>query len=322
MTPTVKPITYALLETTNYCNLECSFCNRLDVIGPLKHMKLDKWREMLEKLSHHPIKEVKLTGMGEPFLHPQFHEICRIFKEVFPKAFLIVATNCQYRFLDKVEEAFKYIDLVYFSIDGYEESYERDRSPAKWEKLISFLDEFKKRDRHGARVTCNYVVNPDNVKDIQKVYDNIVIPYGLEELRLNIAQEWSEDKSMPGGYTEEQIEYLKTRWKDNIKGKSEWEFDKCFWPQEGIYTTVEGRVLMCALNTGAKEFGNIFEQDLDEIRTNDDYLAVKNGCASNNPTKHCATCSYKELVPLLKKLGVHNEVSEAPLERGTEEATV
>ena len=23
-----KPITYAYLETTNYCNLECSFCNR------------------------------------------------------------------------------------------------------------------------------------------------------------------------------------------------------------------------------------------------------------------------------------------------------
>ena len=31
-------ITYAYLETTNYCNLDCSFCNRTDVIGPLKHM--------------------------------------------------------------------------------------------------------------------------------------------------------------------------------------------------------------------------------------------------------------------------------------------
>ena len=27
------PITYAYLETTNYCNLQCSFCNRDDVIG-------------------------------------------------------------------------------------------------------------------------------------------------------------------------------------------------------------------------------------------------------------------------------------------------
>ena len=36
-------ITYAYLETTNYCNLDCSFCNRTDVIGPLKHMSLEDW---------------------------------------------------------------------------------------------------------------------------------------------------------------------------------------------------------------------------------------------------------------------------------------
>lgn len=312
MTTTLKPISYAYLETTNYCNLDCSFCNRKDVIGPLKHMSLDKWRELMEKLKYHPIKEAKLMGMGEPFLHPQFDEICRIFKEYFPNAFLIVATNCQYRFTDKIEEAFKYIDLVYFSIDGYKESYERDRAPAKWDKLIKFLDEFKQRDRHGARVTCNYVVNPDNVYDIQTIYDEIVVPYELEELRLNIAQEWSEDKSMPGGYTEEQLQYLRDNWKQNIKGKSKWDYDKCFWPQEGIYTTVEGRVLMCALNTGARAFGNIFEQDIDEIRHSLEYQMVQHGCEMNQPTKHCQNCSYKELVPLLQSLGVHNEVSEAP----------
>ena len=34
-----KPITYAYLETTNYCNLSCTFCNRDDVVKKLKHMK-------------------------------------------------------------------------------------------------------------------------------------------------------------------------------------------------------------------------------------------------------------------------------------------
>ena len=307
--PTVKPkpITYAYLETTNYCNLKCSFCNRLDVIGPLKHMPLPQWRELLEKIKHHPIKEAKLMGMGEPFLHPQFDEICKTWKEYFPESFLIVATNCQYKFTQKIENAFKYIDLVYFSIDGYEESYERDRSPAKWSKLMTFLEGFKEVNRGVSRVTCNYVVNPDNINDIQKVYDEIVIPYGLEELRLNIAQCWEEGGSMDDSYTDEQLQYLKENWQENIKGKSKWDFDTCFWPQEGLYTTVEGRVLMCALNTGAKSFGNIFEQDLDEIRMSEDYLKVKDGCASNCPTDHCKTCSYKELVPILTKLGVQNE---------------
>ena len=302
----MKPITYAYLETTNYCNLQCSFCNRDEVIGALQHMPLSKFKKMLDGLKHHPIREAKLMGMGEPMLHPQFDEVCKTFKEYFPEAFLIVATNCQYNIGEgrplrkRFKNALQYIDLLYFSIDGYDKSYERDRSPAKWSRLLSFLGDFKEIDRKECRVTCNYVVNPENVTDIQRVSDEIVTGYGLEELRLNIAQDWSEDRTLSGGYTADQIEYLKKNWKDNIKGKSEWDYPDCFWVKEGIYTTVEGHVKMCCLNTGAKPFGNLFEQTIEEIRDTKDYNAVRTGCNSNNPTSHCATCSYKELAPMLK----------------------
>lgn len=306
----LKPIRYVYMETTNYCNLRCSFCNREDVIGKLQHMPIEKWERLLHNLSRHPIEEAKLMGMGEPFLHPKFGDVCRLFKQYFPNAKLIVATNCQYRLQPQVREALKYIDLLYFSIDGFEDSYEKYRAPAKWHKLITFLDEFKEAERYNCKVTCNYVVNTENIEDIQKVYDHIVVPYGLEELRLNIAQDWSEDSSINdtvGGYTQEQIQYLKDNWQENIKGKSEWDYSDCFWPQHGLYTTVEGRVLMCALNTGAREFGNLFMEDIDRIRGGDEYSAVRSGCETNNPTKHCKNCSYKELAPLLAQLGVHNE---------------
>lgn len=304
----LKPITYAYLETTNYCNLQCSFCNRDEVIGALQHMPIPKFREMMEKIKHHPIKEAKLMGMGEPMLHPQFDEVVSIFKEYFPNSFLIVATNCQYtikegtQLRERFQRALGNIDLLYFSIDGYKESYERDRSPAKWERLIRFLEDFRNMDRRGCRVTCNYVVNPQNVDDIQKVQDEIVSEYGLEELRLNIAQEWSPDKTLPGGYTKDQMIYLREKWGKNIKGKKEWDYEDCFWVNEGLYTTVEGNVKMCALNTGAKPFGNIFETDLEEIRNSEDFQNVKLGCNSNNPTSHCKNCSYKELVPMLKEI--------------------
>lgn len=306
----MNPITYAYLETTNYCNLQCSFCNRDEVIGALQHMSLTKWGELLDSIKHHPIKEAKLMGMGEPMLHPQFDEVCRMFKETFPNAFLIVATNCQYpiregsKMRTKFENCMNYIDLLYFSIDGYMESYERDRSPAKWSKLISFLDDFKNVDRKNCRVTCNYVVNPDNVNDIQTIYDEIVVPYNLVEYRLNIAQNWSEDESMPGGYRQDQLQYLRENWSSNIKGKSEWDFEDCFWVNEGLYTTVEGDVKMCALNTGAESFGNLFDTDLEEIRNSEDFQNVKIGCNTNNPTSHCKNCSYKELAPMLNELDI------------------
>lgn len=304
----MKPITYAYIETTNYCNLQCSFCNRDEVIGALQHMPLSKFRMMLDGLKHHPIREAKLMGMGEPMLHPQFDEVCKTFKEYFPDAFLIVATNCQYNIgegrplRERFQNALQHIDLLYFSIDGYDKSYERDRSPAKWSRLLSFLANFKDIDRKGCKVTCNYVVNPENVTDIQRVNDEIVNGYGLEELRLNIAQDWSENKSLPGGYTLDQIDYLNKKWKGSIKGKSEWDFSDCFWVEEGIYTTVEGHVKMCCMNTGAKPFGNLFESSIEEIRESKDYKAVKSGCSTNQPTSHCKNCSYKELTPILTQI--------------------
>ena len=303
-----KPITYAYLETTNYCNLACSFCNREEVIGPLKHMSLENWGKLLDGIKHHPIQEAKLMGMGEPMLHPQFDEVCRMFKEVFPKCKLIVATNCQYNINDKFRNCMKYIDMLYFSIDGYKESYERDRAPAKWKKLIRFLEQFKSVERYDCDVVVNYVVNAYNVQDIEKI-DDLRKENNLGQLRLNIAQIWDADTKMSddiatSGYTEKDLNYLRENWNKQIMGKSKWDFKDCFWVNNAIYTTVEGNIKMCCMNTGAEPFGNLFENSIDEIRLMDDYQNVKKGCQTNNPTSHCQNCSYKELVPILNYVGV------------------
>jgi len=299
-------IEYAYIETTNHCNLQCSFCNRHEVIGDLQHMSVSKFKRLLDKIAHHPIKEAKLMGMGEPFLHPEFNVICKTFKDYFPNARLISATNCQYSMnvATWFPDSLKYIDYLYLSIDGYKETYERDRSPSKWSKLIKFLDELQKVDRHDCQITCNYVVNPSNIDDIQKVYDEIVLPYNLTELRLNIAQDWSETRSVPLEYTDEQLTYLKTKWQSSIKGRGDWNFKDCFWVKTGLYATVEGRILACCMNTAAKSFGNIFEKSIEDIHNGIDFQNVKQGCLSNTPTKHCASCSYKELAPVLTQLGV------------------
>lgn len=302
----MNKITYAYLETTNYCNLQCSFCNRLDVIGPLRHITLEEWDKVLDKLKHHPIKEAKLMGMGEPFLHPKFDIILKRFKEVFPECKVIVATNCQYKINNKIKNSLKYIGLLYLSIDGYKESYERDRHPAKWEKLISFLEQLKTVDKYSCDVVVNYVVNKYNVYDIPKI-EELIKQYNLGELRLNIAQDWSEDKSLldderTWGYTEEQLDYLRKNYKNNIKGKTPWTWSDCFWVNNGIYMTVEGNIKMCCMNTGADTIGNIHKDSIDNIREYDTFQEIRNGCLLNEPTEHCKNCSYKELSPLLGRL--------------------
>ena len=135
----MNPITYAYLETTNYCNLDCSFCNRKDVIGPLKHMSLEDWSKLLNGIKHHPIEEVKLMGMGEPLLHPHFDHVCRMFKETFPKSKLVVATNCQYN----IKEGLEFSEKDYDEIDNYAKAVGMDWFASAWDyESQNFLSKY------------------------------------------------------------------------------------------------------------------------------------------------------------------------------------
>ena len=42
-----RKIEYASFEVTSYCNLNCSFCNRDEVIKNPKHISLDSWKIIL-----------------------------------------------------------------------------------------------------------------------------------------------------------------------------------------------------------------------------------------------------------------------------------
>ena len=103
-------------------------------------------------------------------------------------------------------------------------------------------------------MVVNYVVNAYNVQDIKKI-DDLRKENNLGQLRLNIAQIWDADIKMSddiatSGYTEEDLNYLRENWNKQIMGKSKWDFEDCFWVNNGIYTTVEGHVKMCCMNTG------------------------------------------------------------------------
>jgi MoaA/NifB/PqqE/SkfB family radical SAM enzyme len=295
-------IKYGYIETTNHCNLNCSFCNRRSVIGNLQHMPLSKYIEIIMKLRGAPISDIKLMGMGEPFFHPEYDKICKVTKEHFPNTNIISSTNCQYKINKVFKDSLKYIDILYFSIDGYQESYEKNREGATWTRLIEFLEEFKNVDRYNCKIVINYVVNPNNVQYITKVYDEILLKYNINELRLNIAQNWNENEHINNDYTEEQITYLRDNWRGNIKGDPNWNYNKCFWVHNGIYITVDGGMKVCCLNTEVESFGNVFEREIDQIRYTPKFNDIRVGCVSNNPTDHCKNCSYKELVPILSKI--------------------
>lgn len=262
-------------------------------------MSLEKFDALMEKLKDEPIQEAKLMGMGEPFLHPQFSKIVRKFKKTFPQAKLISATNAQYLLTQNMADSLKYLDVLYISIDGAHENYERLRPPGKWSKLISFLTDLQEIDRFGCEVVVNYTVSPGIVFDIP-IIEELAKEYNLGEVRLNLVQNWNQDETATTGYTEEELEFL-DKYKGQIKGKAPWTWSDCMWVKEGFYSTVEGNVKVCCMNTSAKSLGNIFDNTVEEIFNNNQYKEIKWGCKTDKPTDHCSTCSYKQLSPLLER---------------------
>lgn len=302
MSEPIEKIQYAYLETSNACNLDCKYCNRRDVVREPKCMSLDDWKIVLDKLSTQPISDAKLMGLGEPFFYDQFHEICRLFKEKFPAAFTITATNCQYKLNQNFIKTLPYINLLYLSIDGYEDSYERARHGAKWHTLMQFLDDLSTVDIGRTRIAINYVVTEDNFRDIDKINALVNKKYGfIEEVRLNIAQWWNEKEEIEIAMSNDFYTTLK-KYKKHVKGKAPWNYSDCFWPRRGFYMDVNGDVKICCLNTSTEPVGNIFKSSIDELLKAPKRLKIAQECMTNRVSDHCRACDYKRLSPVLERI--------------------
>lgn len=295
-------ITYAAIEPTSHCILSCRFCNRRDAVTEPRHMTLEQWGMVLDKMATQDLREVKIQGLGETFLHPQIDIICRSFRERFPDVYTVTSTNCQIGITENFIKSLPYIDLLYLSVDGYKENYERNRLGAKWNKLIEFFDKLSDIDAGNTRVTINYVVNADNYRDLEKIHEMVEQKYRfIKEVRVNIAQWWGEDEEIEQKYDQHFLDTL-SRYKNDIKGKVPWTYSDCFWPKKGIFVTAKGDVRICLLNTTTEPYGNIFAMSMEEILHAPKRLQVAGECQRDNPGVHCRKCDYKRLSPILESI--------------------
>ena len=291
---------YAYLETTSYCNLDCIGCNRRDVISNPKHMSRKTYAKVLDKLSSYPLKEIKLMGMGEPYLNPEFSDICAATREAFPNACIISATNCSYLLSSNFERSLKYLSMVYLSIDGIGNTFEQIRTGGKWNKVIRFLNQLVDVDRHECKLPINFTVFKSNMHEIDAIID-LADKFNLDGVRLNLAQDWSENSNDVNYWTDSDLEYL-AKYKSLFQGRSEWNYSDCFWPKRGIYMTSDGSIKTCCMNTSGISHGNILVSTLESIQKSESFQSIKNGCSSNKPTSHCKNCSYEHIKHYLKKI--------------------
>lgn len=302
-------INYLMLEANSSCNLACASCNRSELekfgLREAKTLSEEELRKILSIMKRTKVDTIKFEGLSEPMLNPKFDLMCGVLREYFPRAFVIIATNLQYS-LEKTAflRTIPYVDMVYLSIDGTGEVYERARAGAQYAKLLKSLNDVRDRVEPADRkkkLHINFVLTADNYQELPKVYE-IKDKFGLGSVRVNLAQNWNEGENNKLAPTRDMIEVLKN-YRDDIKGVGGWDFRDCFWPFNGLIVDVFGDVRQCIINTSMRPVGNIFRDNIEEIYNQGVHFGRVRGALSQNLAPHeCRNCDYKFLSPILREI--------------------
>ena len=199
--------------TTWACNLACIMCapeysstwaNELN-IGPMALEKIgrkfDKSKNFLDKFDFKKIKRIHFNG-GEPLLNNE-HELIL---EKFDKVGVLNSTNLSYNTngtqypSDKTLELWNRSQqvLLWFSIDGTENSYEYIRYPANWTATRNNLTAIKNNMPKNVKFGFNVTVGCYNIFEVVDVLnwvkDNFPeasftsqIAYNFDPAVLNVA---------------------------------------------------------------------------------------------------------------------------------------
>ncbi len=310
-------LSYLMIETNSDCNLSCSFCNRDLLVskGTRKpfHISEKEFHKMLEVFKHCPIDTIKLEGISEPTLHPNFPRLTEILRDTFPNAFVIIATNMQTRYKDiDFNRILSNVDMVYLSISGTEQLYEEIHTQGLWKRVRSNLEHIEAIVPESIRkkkLFLNFTATNYNFNSLPKLY-KIKDEFSLARVRINLAQNWSEDEMNSNHFTHECLEYLQ-KYRHDIMGVGDWGYKDCFWPFNGIVVDVFGNVRQCIINNTQTPIANIWQDNLPETYNNSKHYQQTRATLQNNiPTKSCSTCDYKFLSPilfqLLKKQSIQN----------------
>jgi radical SAM protein with 4Fe4S-binding SPASM domain len=127
------------------CQLRCLGCPNSTLQPKIKRIGVEDFRRCLANVDVDWVHTLRLFSFGEPLLHKELSRVVACIPEQKWKVSIVeLSTNAQQVYWDDFEEMLK-LEVVNRLVvscdgDGTPEEYERVRPPAKWDKLMEFLE--------------------------------------------------------------------------------------------------------------------------------------------------------------------------------------
>ena len=250
-----KMLTKIYLETTNICNLDCSFCHKTS--RKAHTMSLDEFKIIADKIRGKS-KLLYLHLMGEPLINPNLPQMARYAKEI---GFDVMVTTNGTMLSEKGEFLYESgnVKKVSISLQALDKNNTID-----FEKYLKDVCDFAiKCAKHG--VIC--ALRLWNLYDGQNDENEDVLNF----LHNYFPDEWIKSRSSfklcnsPLNQNNIYLEFGEHfEWPD-IDGKV-YDVKSCRGIRDQIGILCDGTVVPCCLDAeGSINLGNIFENSLDEI---------------------------------------------------------
>lgn len=259
------------IEPTNNCNLNCLFCDeRIHSTRKKGFMDIQQFKGLIDKFA----QTVYLASMhlwGESLLHPQISEMIEYAHK--KRMGTILSSNFNFLTEELAENLIlSGLDILVVSLDGAsQKTYQKYRQNGNFDKVLANIRLIIQKKKDLKRKTpfielqCLVMKHNENERDeIKKIARNLGVnlvkfaPFYIYEPKYF---DWlPSDIKM-------RFQSYKTRTK--IKTKT------CWWLWSSLNINWDGTVVPCCLKVFNTNFGNIFNQNANQIWNNQHFKKAR-----------------------------------------------
>ena len=265
------------IEITNICNLNCSFCSKVE--KPKRTMTKEEFTHILSEIKPYT-DNIYLHVKGEPLLHPNLIDFLHIAEEHNIKVNL---TTNGVLFPRKVNELAKCNSLQKINFSLHSEN----NVPNYLEDIFNSVENLKdKTIIYRLWTLQNGKFDEKSTRTVEKIIDY----YKLSTETVEKIYNENNVKITPTIYVDKDNEF---EWPDDNKEETTNGF--CMALKTQVAILVDGTVVPCCLDSNGKiNLGNIYTDSFESIVNSKRCQDLKKSFQDRKPCeKLCLRCTYK-----------------------------
>lgn len=266
------------IEITNNCNLNCSFCSKVN--RKKKYMSLEEYEKILNKIKDYT-NYIYLHVKGEPLLHPKVIEMIKLAEQYKLKVNLTTNGVLFDKYAKELGQ-FTNLNKINFSLhsENNKDNY-----------LEDIFNNIKYLSTKTTVIYRLWTLKDNELdKKSTEIVDKIKDFYNLSTETVERIKKEKNIKIKSTTYVDKDNEF---EWPTINSHKS---CGFCYALKTHIAILVDGTVVPCCLDSnGIINLGNIFDNSLEEIIDSEKYRKLKESFQKRKPIELlCQSCTFKE----------------------------